>query len=152
MKKLILALLVVAAGFWFQTHSDGLKAERASPAIELPSSTSESLNDQLARAYEQQLSNLQVRGEGEVLKVLKDDTQGRRHQRFLLKLASGQTLLVAHNVDLAPRISSLREGDLIAFHGEYEWNDKGGVVHWTHRDPDGRHADGWLEHKGRRYQ
>jgi Protein of unknown function (DUF3465) len=152
MKKFILALLVVAAGYWFQTNNDGPKAERASPAVESASSNSASVNDRLARAYEQQLSNLQVQGEGEVLKLLKDDTQGRHHQRFLLKLSSGQTLLVAHNIDLAPRISSLREGDRVAFNGEYEWNDKGGVIHWTHRDPDGRHVDGWLEHNGRRYQ
>jgi Protein of unknown function (DUF3465) len=152
MKKIILALLVVAAGYWLQTNTNELKAERTSPAVESVPSTSPPDHDLLARAYEQQLSNLQVQGEGEVIKVLKDDTQGRNHQRFLLRLASGQTLLVAHNIDLAPRISSLREGDRVAFEGEYEWNDKGGVIHWTHRDPAGRHEDGWLEHNGRRYQ
>ncbi len=97
-------------------------------------------------------SDVQVQGEGIVIAVLSDDLQGDRHQRFIVKLATGQTLLVAHNIDLAPRVAGLSEGDSIAFFGEYEWNDKGGVMHWTHYDPDSRHIDGWLQHKDILYQ
>jgi Protein of unknown function (DUF3465). len=50
---------------------------------------------------------------------LPDDEQGSRHQRFILRLASGRTLLVAHNIDLAPRIDGLQVGDQVAFSGEY---------------------------------
>ena len=84
--------------------------------------------------------------------MLRDDLKGSRHQRFLLRLSNDQTLLVAHNIDLAPRIDGLRVGDSVSFYGEYEWNDEGGVIHWTHHDPAGRHADGWLRHEGRMYQ
>ena len=106
----------------------------------------------IAEAYRAQRSDVQVRGEGTVKKVLRDDLDGSRHQRFLLRLDNNQTLLVAHNIDLAPRIDSLREGDRVAFYGEYEWNNQGGVLHWTHHDPGGRHVDGWLRHQGRTYQ
>jgi hypothetical protein len=106
----------------------------------------------IADAYRAQRSDVQVKGEGVVKKVLSDDRDGSRHQRFLLRLPNRQTLLVAHNIDLAPRIDGLREGDRVAFYGEYEWNKQGGVIHWTHHDPGGRHVDGWLEHRGRTYQ
>ena len=97
-------------------------------------------------------SGQQVSGSGTVSRILPDDDRGSRHQRFILRLASGRTLLVAHNIDLAPRIPSLRVGDTVSFYGEYEWNEKGGIIHWTHRDPSGRHVAGWLERGGKRYQ
>ena len=87
-----------------------------------------------------------------VERVLKDDTSGSRHQRFIVKLPSGQTLLIAHNIDIAPRVEGLARGDTVSFSGIYEPNNKGGVVHWTHHDPSGRHAAGWIEYRGHRYQ
>jgi len=106
----------------------------------------------LSTAFHERRSGIQFQGNGTVIKILPDDHEGSRHQRFILKLHSGQTLLIAHNIDLAPRLSSLREGDVVAFNGEYEWNPKGGVIHWTHRDPNGRHEAGWLKHNGQTYQ
>ncbi len=106
----------------------------------------------LAEAFRDGADDLQVEGNGKVVRILPDDNDGSRHQRFILKLTSGQTLLVAHNIDLAPRISSLREGDSVAFYGEYEWNSKGGAIHWTHHDPQGRHVTGWLKHNGETYE
>lgn len=94
----------------------------------------------------------QVRGEGAVVRVLADDNQGSRHQRFIVRLDAERTILIAHNIDLAPRIPRLSEGDRVSFYGQFEVNDRGGVIHWTHKDPQGRHADGWLEHAGKRYE
>jgi hypothetical protein len=106
----------------------------------------------LARAFAEQASSLEVEGLGTVTKLLADDTEGARHQRFIVQLASGQTLLVTHNIDVAPRVGSLLVGDAVEFRGEYEWNAQGGLIHWTHHDPTGSHAAGWIKHDGRTYQ
>lgn len=106
----------------------------------------------VSSAYQARTSNVQVRSIGTVIKILADDNKGARHQKLIVKLASGQTVLIAHNIDLARRINSINIGDSIEFYGEYEWNAKGGIVHWTHHDPAGRHKDGWLKHNGVLYK
>jgi hypothetical protein len=108
--------------------------------------------DAIGRAFEQRQSNVQVEGEGIVNRILPDDNVGSPHQRFVVTLASGQTLLIQHNTNLAPRIDSLKTGDAVSFSGEYVWNEKGGLIHWTHHDPAGRHQAGWVKHNGQTYQ
>jgi len=88
-------------------------------------------------------------GSGSVIKILPDDNDGSRHQRFIVQLSSGQTRLIAHNIDIAPRVSPLSVGDSVEFCGEYASNAKGGVIHWTHHDPSGRHPGGWIKCNGR---
>jgi Protein of unknown function (DUF3465) len=107
--------------------------------------------DSIKNAFENQQSNFQVKQIGWVEKIMRDDNHGLRHQRFVVQLASGQKLLIAHNTDLAPRVEGLKEGAEISFYGEYEWNNKGGVVHWTHHDPKGLHPNGWLIYNKRKY-
>ncbi len=136
MKKLLLLAIVAAAAIYLGRQPE----DRVSPVIAEPTAPAE------------WQSGAQVAGEGTVSRILGDDSMGDRHQRFILTLDSGRTLLVAHNIDIAPRIESLQEGDTVSFSGEYEWNDKGGVVHWTHHDPQGQHAAGWIRHRGRVYQ
>lgn len=106
----------------------------------------------IENAFRSHASTLPVTGAGTVSRLLSDDNSGSRHQRFIVRLASGHTVLIAHNIDIAPRLNSLREGDTLIFAGIYEWNDKGGVVHWTHHDPSGRHASGYLQHNGQVYR
>ena len=106
----------------------------------------------LSAAYRNHQSHIEVCGRGTVAKVLKDDTHGTRHQRFIVRVPPRQTVLIAYNYDLAPRIDGLRPGAPIEFVGEYEWNGQGGVVHWTHRDPGGHHLPGWIRYGGRQYQ
>lgn len=126
--------------------------ENADTAQQQIGSDKESAEAVLKQAFENEQSDIQVEGEGTVWKTLPDDNKGTRHQRFILKLSSGQTLLVVHNIDLADKIKGLKKGDKVAFYGEYEWSEQGGVIHWTHHDPSGRHTDGWLKHDGRLYQ
>lgn len=149
MKKLLLLAAVIAVVLYLNRQPDVVPPQFEAPATE---STEAGSNDALASAYAEQRSGVQVTGEGSVTRILGDDSLGDRHQRFILALDSGQSLLIAHNIDLAPRIESLREGDRVSFYGEYEWNDKGGVIHWTHRDPAGQHVAGWIRHDGRSYQ
>lgn len=101
-------------------------------------------------AYRERDSGVWVMVSGIVIRLLPDDNEGSRHQRFILKLDGGHTLMIVHNIDLVERLP-VALGDPVELRGRYEWNDRGGVVHWTHRDPDGQIAGGWIEHKGRRY-
>ena len=109
-------------------------------------------DSEVIRAQKAKRSDVQVLGAAKVTRILPDDLKGSRHQRFILGLSTGSTLLVAHNIDLAARIPDIAVGDTVEFYGEYEWNEKGGVVHWTHHDPARRHVDGWLKHHGSKYQ
>jgi hypothetical protein len=87
--------------------------------------------------------------QGNIVKVLSDDTEGSPHQRFLVQLSPDTTLLVAHNVDLAQRVP-VQAGQSVIISGEYVWNNRGGVLHWTHHDPKGRKG-GWIELAGKHY-
>lgn len=146
---LVLAFALVYVGYEHQGSSP-----QAGASVQLATfAAGEAVsNPVLQQAFEQRKSSLLVEGTGHVTKLLKDDNDGSRHQRFIVKVNPQQTVLISHNIDLAPRIERLAEGDEVIFSGQYEWNNKGGVVHWTHHDPQGRHPGGWLRHQGRIYQ
>ncbi len=151
MKKALLLAALLAVVWYFNREPAAQYSEMSSGRVSTPSAR-ESGADAIAEAYANRADGLQVTGEGTVSRLLADDEEGGRHQRFILRLGSGQTLLVAHNIDLAPRIDSIQVGDTVTFNGVYEWNDRGGVIHWTHHDPQGQHEAGWLRHRGRTYQ
>jgi hypothetical protein len=145
MKKILFIIIAAALAYGLFLHEGGFFSSFQSHEA----GRSEKI---LENAFNNHESGLQVTGNGIVIKTLSDDLDGSRHQRFILKLDSGQTLLIAHNIDLAPRINELMQGDNVEFHGEYKWNSKGGVIHWTHHDPGNKHVAGWLKHDGRTYQ
>ena len=146
MKKFLIILVFGLAVYGFVQHSPKFFSGKFFGS-ELSTS-----DKALEKAFKNKQSNIQVGGSGKVIKILPDDTQGSRHQKFIIELNSGLTLLIAHNIDVAPRIKKLKLGDHINFYGEYEWNPKGGVVHWTHHDPSDSHEGGWLNHNGKMYQ
>ena len=91
-----------------------------------------------------------IEAAGLVRRLLSDDSDGSRHQRIIVDMRNGQTLLVAHNIDLAGRVP-VGTGDRIRFRGMYEWNDLGGLVHWTHHDPHGVEAGGYIRYRTKTY-
>lgn len=102
----------------------------------------------LEKAWKEGLTEVLVRCQGLVVYKLPDDLEGIRHQRFLIRLSSGQTVLIVHNIDLSKRVAKLRVGDKVRVRGEYIWNEKGGLIHKTHRDPGGEDPSGWIKHEG----
>lgn len=152
----ILTIVVALALLWAQGRgvfaSGGSPADLGPQAERRGAPRAETEKGSVAKAFAARQRGVQVAGTGVVTRVLPDDDDGSRHQRFILRLADGQTVLVAHNVDLAPRIAGLARGDTVSFYGEYEYNESGGVIHWTHHDPAGRHVIGFLERDGRKFQ
>ena len=144
MKKIIFLIIVMVVGY-------GYVQNNGAPISGL-FSLSTGTDSTIQNAFNNRQSDLQVQGGGVVTRVLPDDLEGSRHQKFILRLGTGQTLLVSHNIDLAPRVNGLMVGDTVEFYGEYEWNPKGGVIHWTHHDPNNYHVGGWLKHSGRTYE
>lgn len=134
----------------WDTCSGAARSKLALP--EKPAQKNKAIKQQPASVQQTFFSGAHVTTSGTVVRILPDDNVGSRHQKFIVKLASGRTLLIAHNIDLASRIANLSLGDTVSFCGEYEPNDKGGVIHWTHRDPANHHPAGWIQHGGKTYQ
>jgi hypothetical protein len=138
----LLPLLIVAVLVIYQYYQAGNEAVDAGL---------QTGGDAVEQAFAAQRSGLWLETSGRVIRILKDDNEGARHQKFILQLDGGHSVLVAHNIDLARRIPA-REGVSLTVHGRYEWNDRGGVIHWTHHDPDGREPGGWIEVGDVRYE
>ena len=149
-----LILVVIILLFAAYLSFDFKEKQNTTNGSALPDSTHLVIDDQqkIMQAYQQQRSNIQVQAQGKVKAILPDDNQGSKHQKMILQLENGLTVLIAHNIDLAPKIEGLKKGDKVEFYGEYEYSPKGGVIHWTHHDPQGKHIDGWLKYQGRMYQ
>ncbi|MFV5343088.1 DUF3465 domain-containing protein [Acinetobacter oleivorans] len=149
----IILLIAAYFGLDLSGHKQNQSPSSVMPEVQHTETTLSNAGvDTIKAAYEQRQSNVQVQGSGRVKAILRDDNDGSRHQKFILVLKNGLSILVAHNIDLAPKIPNLKKGDVVEFYGEYEYNPKGGVLHWTHRDPQNRHESGWLKHDGQIYQ
>ncbi len=156
-KKTTFATIIVAiiAAFVSQMEQKATNVEPQSNPVsqnDVRQSSDQTHENKVDKLFRDKRSDEIVVVSGEVIKLLADDLKGSRHQKFILALSSGHTVLISHNIDLAPRINALREGDRVRVKGEYEYTEKGGVIHWTHHDPNGRHEDGWIEHQQKKYQ
>ncbi len=141
----VVALLLLV---WYLPDRSG-SAGSASPATRAGEAVV--FGNPALAAFEEGRSDVVMTVRGEVTRILEDDNVGSRHQRFVISTGNRHTLLISHNIDLAPRVP-LAVGDGVTARGEFEWNDRGGVLHWTHHDPQGRRPGGWIEHAGERYR
>ena len=105
----------------------------------------------MSEAYKKSDDGHWIEVTGFVRRLLSDDNDGSRHQRFVIDIGNRRTLLIAHNIDLAKRIP-LGMGDRVRVRGMYEWNELGGLVHWTHHDPLGVEEGGYLDFRKVRYR
>ncbi len=144
------AILVVALGTgWYVGREQGAMQPAGQQAVATREAAS---RDPAQAAFKARASGRIIAVNGSVERILADDRDGSPHQRFIVRTPGGLSLLVAHNLDLAARLDGLAPGEDVTVRGEYEWNDKGGLMHWTHDDPQGQHEAGYIEWRGRRYQ
>lgn len=108
-------------------------------------------DSQVLEAQAKRVQNVPVTVTARVKRLLPDDRKGNPHQRFLIELSNGTTVLVAHNIDLAPYVP-LQQGDMVTICGEYIWNEKGGVLHYTHHTTNARHRGGYIQYNRQTYQ
>ena len=113
-------------------------------------------NGQIYDAWRAGRSGVEVQATGSVARVLGKRTgPSGPHEGFLLHLTGagghGLTVRVESNLDIIGTLPVV-DGEPATVRGEYEYDQRGGVIHWTHHDPMGRHANGFVEIGGRRYE
>lgn len=105
-------------------------------------------------AYQAGRSHVEVVAQGTIARVL-GVAPGRTspHEGFLMRLDSAchATVRVEANTDFTGTFP-LAPGDRVVVKGEYEYYRIGGVIHWTHRDPRGRHEGGFIQAGGQTYE
>ncbi|HXW76734.1 MAG TPA: DUF3465 domain-containing protein [Candidatus Eremiobacteraceae bacterium] len=75
------------------------------------------------------------------------------HEEFELRIGTGsavQSILVADNVTIG-EVAPVKNGDDVIVKGVLELDPGGPVIHWTHHDPEFRHAPGFVEVGGKIY-
>lgn len=111
-------------------------------------------NAQICSLYASGSGGVEVIGHGTVLAVLgsRDGPSGE-HEGFLLKLDQECDLMlrVETNIDITGPVP-LQTGETVTVKGQFEDDASGGVIHWTHHDPRGRHVGGYVEAGGKLYQ
>lgn len=121
------------------------------------SATGDAGNRQIYEAWRAGRSKVEVQATGSIARILGERSgESGPHQGFLLHLTGpgghGLTVRIESNLALIRAFPALRDGEAAVVRGEYEFDRRGGVIHWTHHDPRGRHPAGFVEVGGRRYE
>ena len=124
----------------------------AAAALVACGATAQPDNGAIVQDFQSHQSHVEVTAEATVVQVLPDRVSASgMHEQFIIRLTSGDlTLLVEHNLSIAPR-APVAVGDHVIVHGEYIWNAQGGLIHFTHHDPEGRHEGGFIQDNGMTY-
>lgn len=154
-RRILFMLVAAAIATGINYYNKNYSSDKASPTQISVSQFNESEQQQAISKIRNAKNNTNaqfwVGFNGKIIHKLKDDLSGSRHQKFLISLSSDITLLVAHNIDLASRVP-IEKGDSISLYGRYEWNNRGGMMHWTHHDPKGKKKGGWIKANGQVYR
>jgi Protein of unknown function (DUF3465) len=144
-------IAIIALFLLVQVHCATL-AQKAFAPFGFPVQTNTAPSDQEAlTAQADHAIKREITVEARVKKLLATDTEGLPHQKFLIELSNGTTILIAHDLKMAPAVP-IQAGDVLKIHGEYIWNARGGLIHWTHHSDTPRHESGWIDFNGARYQ
>jgi hypothetical protein len=111
-------------------------------------------NAQVCSLYASGSSGVEVIAQGTVLGVLgTNEGPSGEHEGFLLGLKQDCDLMlrVETNVDITGPVP-VQDGQVVTVKGQFEDDAEGGVIHWTHHDPSGRHVAGYVEIAGKLYQ
>jgi Protein of unknown function (DUF3465) len=102
--------------------------------------------------FQNHRSTVEVTADGSVVRLLPDRASSTgTHEQFIVKLSSGDlTVEVEHNISIGAR-APVKLGDHVVVHGEYIWNDQGGLIHFTHHDPQGTHEGGYIQDNGKTF-
>ena len=152
MKNIIIVviMLFIAIGY-FRTHK-----EITTTIVSAPLAVKDVIRKELHKVNptdKNLLRNGQFgKGYGHVIRVFHDSHDHGNFQLFNIRLESGESMLIKHNIDIAPKIKNLQAGDAIEFYGIYERHIKRGVITSTHHDPKHQGKDGWIKHRGKTYQ
>ncbi|GAA4355333.1 DUF3465 domain-containing protein [Kangiella marina] len=147
-----IVVIALAIGYYFSAHQNAPVTNSSVNKTVQPLDSGLAPHKTLQDYYEHKTSGDMVTVKASVVRLLTDDNKGSRHQRFIIELNNGQSILVAHNIDLAPRVELLQVGSEVIVKGQYEWNERGGVIHWTHHDPKGNRDGGYINYKGKVYR
>lgn len=153
--KAIAGLIIAGGAALF-----GLQQKNTSPSkkqIETPQAQVEVLAQsphfqiEKAIAENRQAPFVEVKS-AKVIKLLRNDNKGARHQRWIIQTSNGSTVTVVHNIDLAEKVP-LSAGDEIDVAGELVFGDrkKDPILHWTHADPQKKRIGGYVVHLGKKY-
>jgi hypothetical protein len=87
-----------------------------------------------------------------VSQLMKDDTSGLQHQKFIVTLSSGATVQIVYNLDMpgCDRVP-VKVGDKVGVGGQFLMTNEGPMLHWTHYDPKRNRPDGFVELNGTYY-